>query len=372
MNHLPINYTLESGAQMMRPPRSIQDSKDQSPNSEMMFMHPRSNVLMHQMSDSTMTTFNSSNRDVNTHSLEAELIRLRESTKEALQQSWEEVEELQERCSTHSKIITELENDVVESKKKEDFWHQRCLEAEKQLMQLQPIGEITERAPNVEEDHSQQRSQRNSSFILSWKNKSEPNNLSSASSQLTENVGNDLSENPIQNPFSSSIDNTFHTIGTHLSNFSLSRNQKIKPLLSEQYEAGRTEKEEIARISALTSQLQEMEVKLSSRDEAIRSLEQTLDQHVKSMHNMQSEMECMLASQRIKQQHINSAIKGKEENLNKRIASLQDDLVKKEKLIASQKKKMKEYRDYIDELAQELERVARLIQDAEMRGIYIT
>ena len=372
MNHLPINYTHESGAQMMRSSQSIQERKDEPPDSQLMFVYPRSNALMHQMSQSTVTTFNSSSRDVNAHSLEAELIRLRESTKEALQQSWDEVENLQEQCSTHAEIITELENDVVESKKKEDIWHQRCLEAEKQLLQLQPIGDIRERAQNEGQDLIEQNPERNSTFMLSWKNKSEPNYSSPTSSKLTENIRNDSLENRLQNPFSSSIDNTLHTIGTHLSNFSLSRSQKMKPLSSHQLEAERNEREEVARLSALTSQLQEMEVKLSSRDEAIRSLERTADQHVKSMHNLQSEMECMLATQRIKEQTISSAIKGKEEHLNKRIASLQDDLVKKEKVVGSQRKKMKEYRDYIDELVQELERVARLIKNAEMRGIYIS
>jgi hypothetical protein len=36
--------------------------------------------------------------------LEAELIRLRESTKDALKQSWEEVETLQQQCAAHLDI----------------------------------------------------------------------------------------------------------------------------------------------------------------------------------------------------------------------------------------------------------------------------
>lgn len=378
MNHLPIvNYGLEVGeGQMTQSSQSIQESKGESSDPSVVFVYPRSSGLMHQISQSTMSTFNNSNRDLNTQSLEAELIRLRESTKEALQQSWDEVEELQKRCSTHAKIIAELENDVVESKKKEEFWHQRCLEAEKQLLQLKPISEVGERSSSYEDadcPSSEESPRSNSSFLLSWKSKSDPTNLSSScSSQRMQDTGSD---GPLPNAFSSGIDITLHSIGTHLSNFSLSRNQnqtKIKPPLSDQYEAERLEKEEAAKMAALSAQVREMEVKLSSREEAIRSLEQTVNQHVKSMHNMQSEMECMVATQRIKQQNMNSAIKGKEENLNKRIASLKDDVVKKEKLILYQKKKMKQYRDYIDELTQELEKVAKLIQDAEERGIYIT
>ena len=375
MNHLPIvNYALESGeVQMARSSRSIQESKGESSDPSVVLVYPRSSSLMHQVSQSTISTFNSSNRDMNTQSLEAELIRLRESTKEALKQSWDEVEELQKRCSTHAKMITELENDVIESKKKEEFWHQRCLEAEKQLLQLKPSSEGGERSSSYKDVDglSPVESPRsNASFLLSWKSKSDPTNLSSCSSQRIQDA---CSDNTLQNPFSYGIDSTLHSIGTHLSNFSLSRNQtKIKPLLSDQYEAERIEKEEAAKMSALSAQVREMEVKLSSSEEAIRSLEQTVNHHVKSMHNMQSEMECMVATQRIKQQNMNSAIKCKEEHLNKRIASLKDEVVKKEKIILSQKKKMKEYRDYIDELTDELEKVAKLIQDAERRGIYIT
>ena len=57
------------------------------------------------------------------HSLEGELVRLRESTKDALQQAWEEVETLQQQCAAHLEITTQLESDFVETKKKEEYWH---------------------------------------------------------------------------------------------------------------------------------------------------------------------------------------------------------------------------------------------------------
>lgn len=69
------------------------------------------------------------------HSLEAELIRLRESTKDALQQAWEEVETLQQQCTAHLEITAQLEQDLLETKRKEEYWHKRCLESEKLLMQ---------------------------------------------------------------------------------------------------------------------------------------------------------------------------------------------------------------------------------------------
>ena len=69
------------------------------------------------------------------HSLEAELIRLRESTKDALQQSWEEVESLQQQCAAHLEITNQLENDVIEARRKQEYWHKRCLDAEFKLLQ---------------------------------------------------------------------------------------------------------------------------------------------------------------------------------------------------------------------------------------------
>lgn len=50
--------------------------------------------------------------------VEREMARLKESTKSALQQSWDEVEELQQR-------ISELERDLVASKTGEEFWRRK-------------------------------------------------------------------------------------------------------------------------------------------------------------------------------------------------------------------------------------------------------
>jgi len=247
------------------------------------------------------------------HSLEAELIRLRESTKDALQQSWEEVETLQQQCAAHLDVTSQLENDIVEARRKEEYWHKRCLEAEFKLLQ----------GTNKKNDDSGTKSRSHSlnpMLLMSWpgmglKNKAhDEQDMEAASYTLDVEEGD--SDSGLEN-------------------------EKVL----------------------------ELEAKLKDRESAILSLEGTVDQHVKAMHSMQAEMRCMMETQRIKEKKNQNTFKRKESFLEDRISALENDTEKKESCISSQKKKLNDYKKYIEELAGELERVLGILQEAEKNGI---
>jgi uncharacterized coiled-coil protein SlyX len=256
------------------------------------------------------------------HSLEGELVRLRESTKDALQQAWEEVETLQAQCTAHLEITTQLESDFVETKKKEEYWHKRCLEAEKQLMQNATESSIQPRNATISNEKN----------FISW-----------PSMRMMKGKQNDESPLGSRRTFEDS---------------SVSSSQMMSSCKSFYY----TEDTENDRV-------QELELKMASRDAAVQSLERTVAQHVKAMHTMQAEMQCMMETQRIKEKKAQACYLRREDVMEKQISALHEAVEKKTQVIKSQKKRISEYKIYIKELTHELERVLKILQVAEKKGI---
>lgn len=251
------------------------------------------------------------------HSLEAELIRLRESTKDALQQSWEEVETLQQQCAAHLDITTQLENDVIEARRKEEYWHKRCLDAEFQLLQ----GSHDKKPEK--NDNSASRPSLNPMLLMTW-----------PSMGLTGFQGNDTP-----------------SIGE---DFSLETKSEKGDNLSHQESA---------------KAIVDLELKLQDRESAVSSLENTVERHIKAMHSMQAEMQCMMETQRIKEKKNQATFRRKESFLEEQMSTLQKEASKKDGTIASQKKRSTDYKRYIEELASELETVLTILQRAEKNGV---
>jgi len=251
------------------------------------------------------------------HSLEAELIRLRESTKDALQQSWDEVETLQQQCAAHLDITAQLENEIVEARRKEEYWHKRCLEAEFQLLQTDENhcdGDCKANAQKkIVSARRQARSLVNPMLFMSWPM-----------------IRKEISSKSLD---TKSVDS------------------------------------ETQSLSKVNEKINDLEAKLDDREGAIMSLESTVERHVKAMHSMQAEMQCMMETQRIKEKKIQSNFRRKEKFLDRRITLLENENEKKDAAIKSQKRKSYEYKKYIEELASELERVLGVVQKAEKNGI---
>lgn len=258
-------------------------------------------------------------------SLEAELIRLRESTKDALEQSWEEVEALQVQCAAHIDISNQLENDIIEAKRKEEYWHRRCLETESQL--LQSGGGVGTDVVVVGNNTTETGSTR-------------PN---TQSTEQTTSTGRNF--NPLRMPWFS-----------HNDSDSI---DEITPFQSTTNGGGHNDNpEELEKIHQL-------EDKIRDREAVINSLEQTTNHHVKSMQGIQAEMYCMMETQRIKERKSQALFRKQVSFLESQMNDMQNELEKKEDYIASQKKRAKEYKAYIQELASELEVVMRLVQRSQ-------
>ena len=249
------------------------------------------------------------------HSLEAELIRLRESTKDALQQSWEEVETLQQQCAAHLDIANQLEAGVIEARRKEEYWHKRCLDAEFQL--LQQGGKSGNNLSSSDPDKSH-------GFRMPWQ----------AIGMKGQNQDSDS------------------TVETN----------SLETESQREAEDGSSSHKDSEKVA-------ELEAKLNDRESAICSLETTVERHVRAMHSMQAEMQCMMETQRIKEKKGQATYRRKESFLEEQLSNLQNDIEKKEKVIATQKKRSDDYKEYIEELCSELENVLAMLKQAEKNGI---
>jgi len=70
----------------------------------------------------------------------------------------------------------------------------------------------------------------------------------------------------------------------------------------------------------------EQGLKVSSRDDAISTLEQTLIEKLKSMQSMETEMQNLIEKQRIKEKKLHESHTNKEERLNLLVDSLREEL----------------------------------------------
>jgi len=185
--------------------------------------------------------------------LNEELVRLRESTRKALQQSWDEVELLRQQCSTSNEVIAQHDKALIEMRKEKDNWQARCLTAEVKLKAVE----------STFQDRSEQRD-----TLRHPKRLSCPQNVQS----WVNDIKNDKD-----------WPNDVHNVV-------------------------------------------ELFLKMSSRDDAISSLEQTLDEKLKSMQNMEVEMHSLVETQRIKEKKVNDLHAQKEEHLKKVVDSLSNKL----------------------------------------------
>jgi len=249
--------------------------------------------------------------------LEDELFRLRESTKAALKVSWDEVELLQQQCSTHVAVTNSLAMELDEMRKKEEEWRVRCLAAE---AKIQKSSEM-----NSESQTTRTESLRDNMLTCTANSNLNRNSMTEESSLETEPT--------------LETEKFSHSIPSGTSSISCN--------------------------STSDRSNQELMLKISSRDEAIASLEETLNQHVKSMQTMQAEMQCLMQSQQIKQKNMTDSHRRKEERLNKIVESLRKKTEMKDLCVKEHQQKLSNYRIYIEELTGELEKVLKFVHCVE-------
>lgn len=276
------------------------------------------------------TTINNHAMTVKTvHSLEAELIRLRESTKDALQQSWEEVESLQQQCSAHLDITTQLENDVIEARRKQEYWHKRCLDAEFKLLQ-------------------QQGGKHSSGSSVKSNQSSLYKNMTSGSANVLKPMMSNL-------PAWTGIKKE--------------KSDELSSQMSSMMEDDETTEVLQEKNEEQSIRIQELERKLEDREASIDSLERTVERHVKTMHSLQAEMQCMMETQRLKEKKCKETYSRKQTFLEDQITNLEQDVQCKDSSIKSLKRKSQGYKKYIEELSSEMETVLAVLMKAEKNGV---
>jgi DNA anti-recombination protein RmuC len=204
--------------------------------------------------------------------LENELQRLRESTKQALHQSWDEVELLQEELSEHLELSAQVEADLVKSRENEEYWRKRCLEAER----------------------------------LAGLEQADP-----APMKFLRKLSSTISNRSII------VDDTTES-----------------ELLQE--------KEEV---------IEDLEKTIKDRDENIVALQCEVVKHRQTVTSMESEVRCMIETQRLRLQHQNTQVQ-----------VLESRLEKKDMHARELDRKLVVYKNYVDELASEIENTISLAQ----------
>lgn len=245
--------------------------------------------------------------------LEEELFRLRESTRAALQQSWDEVESLQQQCADHLHFTSQLESQLIDVNEREETWRIRCLTAETKL-----------------ESYPQRRD-----FLHPTKFRDTMRSWTSGRSLGLDSVSSTQSEPTLP--------------GAETQTFCESAQSALGyPMIDCQNE--------------------QLSLKLSSRDVAIAGLEQTVEQHVKAMQNIQAEMLCLMETQRIKDKIVSESHRRKEERLEKVVEFHRKKLIAKEARVEEHQRKLSDYRIYIEELTGELAKVLQVVQDVDARS----
>mmetsp|Transcript_25509 Transcript_25509/g.31422 ORF Transcript_25509/g.31422 Transcript_25509/m.31422 type:complete len:272 (+) Transcript_25509:523-1338(+) len=255
---------------------------------------------------------------------EIEVRRLREYTRGALQQSWDKVENLQIQCEEDLESVMQLENEIVESNRKADYWHKRYLDAEVQVLQHKP----QHKCKLAKNSPSEKR------------------------------IMNFLPRRRVQ---SKSMNNLLNP--TLLSSLSSWGQRQLKKNMKLTISMDSSEEETIKSNNHMTDL--NLNLKLNDRENTIVELEKTIECQVKGMNCMEAEKQCKIESQRIKEERKQGIFNRRQDFLQKRTASLEDELMGKDLSISLHKQKSQEYKEYIKELASELERVLAFLDKAK-------
>lgn len=208
--------------------------------------------------------------------LNRELISLRKSTRNALQQSWDEVETLQQQCAINAEVIAQHDTVVTQMREQEKAWQGRCLIAEEKLK------EKPEEKNSLRHHHKLSFPQ----IKPSWVDRDDFQD-SATKSQETSEQRDSL---------------RYHK--------RFSWPQSIRSWVGRNNERDNLE----------------LVLRISSRDEAILSLEQTLDEKLKSIQDMQTEMKSLVETQRTRENKMRDSHAQKEDHFNDQIESLREEL----------------------------------------------
>lgn len=287
-------------------------------------------------------------QDVHIESLEEELFKLKESTKEALHKTWDEVEAVNIKMENQQDTIMQLKQELEQSQLNGRQWQERCLKAESKLADNRRNLLIQSEERQGPSSTSLSSIGSIGSVIFGWAAKSK-----NATTGISDEIPPTTSTNTL--PTSSTITAEYSSSSSfseiHYREFLLEKDRNIRAL----------------------------EAKIAARDTVIESMEETAEQHVRSIHTTQNEMHHLTEQLRAKKSFDTAQNYSDNENiaqLQTTINNLQDEIennnaiIKEQELkIASQKGIIMEkkaflsiHHEYIDEISNELKNSLNTIQ----------
>jgi len=208
----------------------------------------------------------------------------RKETQDALQQPWVELESLQKECAVSTARIPKHDNAIDEMRRKEKAWQGCCLIAEEKLR------EILEKVNSLQCHINPSSPQRKQSV--------EDRNDEAKLQKISEQRGS-LRYNKIL-LFPKSGRSLASTSGRSLACQNVDQNEL------------------------------KLALKIYSRDEGISSLEQVLDENIKSTQDLQAELQSLVVTHRMREKEMYDSHAQKEEDFKYQIESLRKELLKAE------------------------------------------
>jgi len=316
----------------------------------------------------------SASTNLATDKVKQELIQHRKSMWNALQESRDEVECLQKQCAINTEIIAQHDDDIAEIRKKEKAWQQRCLIAEAELQNKSEDNDSLRCYKRLVIPQSKKSAEsRNDEAAL--QKKSEERELQNNSDESKQSVEDQLSiaEAELQNKSEENdslqcykklvIPQSKKSTESRNDEAALQRKSEQRELQknsdeSKQSVEDQNDEAEFNEIWAHTVSSEqtvssryhkiisfpqsglswlgrndnqnklELALKISSRNEAISSLEQTIDDNIKSIQDLQAEMQSLVVTQQMKVKEICDSHAEKEEDFKGQVKSLRKELLR--------------------------------------------
>jgi len=343
--------------------------------------------------------------------LAEELIWLRETSKTAIQEYVNEVEYLQRQCAVYIEAEVQFNAQLTDSRAKEEVWRLRCFEAEAEKIQTMSCEYDKSHADSLPRPQSAVGIEEvNKAYSLEISNGvqklSEKKTLQQNRIKMWSRLGGNLplmeedakilnklpttSIRSCSNNHPSGIDEAWYKAiyknTEELLNQSMMSPRSMKNLHDdnstnipdEDYFIERVErtadkngKENQPYLFVNARYQGDLSLAMSSRDQVIVSLEQTLNQQLGYMQHMHAEIECLIDAQGIKEKILSISHTKKEEYLKKLIKSLRERLVANEMSTKEHNEALLACKLYIQELTDELERMLNIVKRAEDNGFVV-
>jgi len=235
-----------------------------------------------------------------------ELIRLRTSTRVALKQSFDERETMRKQCDINTKIISEHEHVIDQMKKIENMWQERALAAEAKLLE-RPESRVSTRGSFLQKELSR-------ALIVELPRLSQRRLIFPQGSN-GEAKSREISEQTVPFPRQSRRLSISETMCSWIGR---NDNKNDIPIENNKHDEIPIENDD--------SEIpMDFILKLHSRDEAISSLEATLNENLTSYQGLQTDMQSLL-TERIKEKKIHDSHLQKEEDFKRQLEFLRKEL----------------------------------------------